>query len=77
MSSIQSPNLFLLVGFLQRLLGNRIRPVKGVRSSCDTSKTRRCYGNSSVKARPYSLSSDIFNMYIFSVKEQKQTDPKS
>ena len=76
MPSIQLPNLFLLVGFLKRLLGNRIRTVKGVRSRCDTSKTKRCFGNSNVKAWLYSLPSDIYNMYLFSVKKQKSTDPK-
>ena len=76
MSSIQSPNLLLVVDFLYWLLGNRIQLVKGVRSCCHTSKTKRCYGNSNVRARFYSLSSDIFNMYLFSVKEQKPTDPK-
>ena len=30
MSSIQSRNLFLFVGFLYRLLGNGIWPVRGV-----------------------------------------------
>ena len=47
-----------------------------VRSHCDTSKSKRCYGNSNLKARLYSLSSDIFNMYLFSVTEQKPTGPK-
>ena len=42
-----------------------------------TSYSKRCYGNSNVKARLYSLSSDIFNMYLFSVTEQEPTDPKS
>ena len=45
-------------------------------SRCDTSKSKRCYGKSNVKARLYSLSSDNFNMYPFSVTEQKPTDPK-
>ena len=35
MSSIQSPNLFLLVAFSCRLLSNRVWPVKRVRSNCD------------------------------------------
>ena len=47
-----------------------------VRSRCDASNSKRCYGNSNVKARLYSLSSDIFNMYLFSVIEQKPTEPK-
>ena len=47
-----------------------------VRLRCDTSKSKSCYGNSKVKARLYSLSSDIFNMYLFSVIKQKPTDPK-
>ena len=76
MSSIKSPNLFLLVGFLLRLLSNKIWPVKGVRLRCDTSRSKRCYGNSNVKARLYSLAPDIFNMYLFSVTKQKPTDPK-
>ena len=49
---------------------------QSARSRCDTSKSKRCYGNSNVKARLYSLSSDIFNMYLFSVTEHKPTDPK-
>ena len=48
----------------------------GVRSRCDTSKSKHCYGNSCVKARLYLLSSDIFNMYLLSDTEQKPTDPK-
>ena len=43
---------------------------------CDTSDTKRCFGNSNVYARLNSLSSDIFNMYLFSVTEQKPTEPK-
>ena len=76
MSSIQSPNMFLSVGFLKQLLGNRIWPVKGVRSLCDTFNSKHCYGNSNVNARLYSLSSDIFNIYLLSVTEQKPTEPK-
>ena len=41
----------------------------------DTSYSKRCYGNSNVKPRLYSLSSDIFNMCVFCVTEQKRTDP--
>ena len=56
MSSIQSPNLFLLVAFFCRLLGNRVWPVKGVRSRCNTLQSKRCHGNSNaVKVRLYSL----------------------
>ena len=49
---------------------------QGVRSRCGTSYSKRCYGNSNVKARLYSLSSDMLNMYLFSVTEQKPTGPK-
>ena len=66
----------MLLDVLYWLLGNIIRPVKGVRSRCETSKSKRCYGNSNVKARLYSLSFDIYNMYPISVTEQKPTDPK-
>ena len=41
-----------------------------------TSNSKRCYGNSNVKARLFSLSSDILNMYLFSFTEQKATEPK-
>ena len=71
MSSIQSPNLFLLVGFLCRLLGNRFWPVKGVRSRCNTLEFKRCYGNSNVKVRLYSLLFDIYCMHLFRVTEKK------
>ena len=30
-----------------------------MRSRCETSNSKRCYGNSNAKAMPYSLSSDI------------------
>ena len=49
---------------------------QGVRSCCGISNSKRCDGNSNVKAWLYSLSSDIFNMYLFLVAEQKPTDPK-
>ena len=45
-------------------------------SRCDIFKSKRCYGNSNVKARLYLLSFDIFKMYLFSDTEQKPTDPK-
>ena len=46
------------------------------RSRCDISYSKRYYGNSNVNTMLYSLSSDIFNMYLFSVTEQKPTEPK-
>ena len=64
MSSIQLPNLFLLVGVLYRLLGNRIWPVKGVRLRCNAVKSKNCYRNKNVKLRLYSLSFDIYRIYI-------------
>ena len=76
MSSIQSTNLFLLIGFWHRLLGNRVWPVKGVLSRCNTLKSKRCYGNNNLKVRLYSLSFDIYCMYLFSVTEKKLTDPE-
>ena len=60
MSSIQSHNLFLFVGFLYRLLGNGIWPVRGLRSHCSTIKSKRCYGNNNVKVKLYSLLLDIY-----------------
>ena len=63
MSSIQSPNLFLLVGFLYWLLSNRIWPVKGMRSRCNTFKSKRCYGNNNATVRLYSLSFDIRGVF--------------
>ena len=74
-SSIQSPNLFLLVGFLCRLLGNRVWPVRGVHSRCNTLESKRCYGNSNVKVRLYSLLFEICCMDLFSVIEKKQLTP--
>ena len=76
MSSIQSSNLFLFEGSLSRLLGNRTRPVKGVRSRCNALKSKRCHGNSNVKASLYSLSFDMYFMYLFSVAAQKLTYPE-
>ena len=76
MSSIQSHNLFLFVGFLYRLLGNGIWPVRGVRSCCSTIKSKRCYGNNNVKVKLYSLLLDIYCIYLFSVTEKKTTDPE-
>ena len=71
MSSIQSCNLFLFVGFLYRLLGNGIWPVRGVRSRCSTIKSKRCYGNIKLK-----LLLDIYCIYLFSVTEKKAIDPE-
>ena len=68
MSSIYSTNLFLFVGFFVTVAGQRnMTCKKGVRSRCDTSRSKRCCGNSNVKAWLYSLSFDIYNMNIFSV----------
>ena len=75
MSSIQSRNLFLFVGFLYRLLGNGIWPVRGVRLRCSTIKSKRCYGNNYVKVKLYSLLLDIYCIYLFSMTEKKPTDP--
>ena len=76
MSSIQSHNLFLFVGFSYRLLGNGIWPVRGVRSRCSTIKSKRSYGNNNVKVKLYSLLLDIYCIYLFSVTEKKPTDPE-
>ena len=76
MSYIQSTNLFLWVGFLYRLLGNRIWPVKGVRSHCNTFKLKRCYGNNNAKVKLYSVPFDIYRMYLFSITEKKPTHPE-
>ena len=76
MSSIQSPKSFWLVGFLYRLLGNRVWPVRGVRSRFNTLKFKRCYGNNNLKVRLKSLSFDNYCMYIFIVTEKKLTDPE-
>ena len=54
----------------------RVTLNRGGRNSRFDCNSKRCYGNSNVYARLYSLSSDIFNMYLFSVTEQKPTDPK-
>ena len=76
MSSIQSPNSFWLVGFLYRLLGNRVWPVRGVRSRFNTLKCKRCYGNNSLKVRLWSLSLDNYRMYIFGETEKILIDPE-
>ena len=76
MSSIQSPNLFLLVGFLFSLLGNIIWPVKRVRSRYNTYKSKCCHGHNNGTVRFYSLLFDIYRMYLFSVPEKKPTDPE-
>ena len=76
MSSIQSPNSFRSVGFLYRLLGNRVWPVRGVRSRFNTLKSKRCYGNNNLKVRLKSLPFDNYCMYISIVTEKKLTDPE-
>ena len=76
MSSIQLPNSFWSVSFLYRLLGNRVWPVRGVRSRVNTLKSKRCYGNNNFKVRLKSLSFDNYCMYIFIVTEKKLTDPE-
>ena len=76
MPSIQSPNSFWLVGFLYRLLGNRVWPVRGVRSRFNTIKSKRCYGNNNLKVRLKSLSFDNYCMYIFIGTENKLTGPE-
>ena len=53
-SSIETPNLFLLGGFLCRLLGNKVWHVRGVCSRCYTLQSKRCYGISNVKLKPVS-----------------------
>ena len=75
-SSIQSPHLFLLEGFLCRLLGNIVWSVRGVRSRCNTLESKHCYGNSNVKVRLYSLLLDIYCMYLSSMTEKKPSDPE-
>ena len=76
MSFIQSRNLFLFVGFLYRLLGNGIWPVRGMLSRCSTIKSKGCYGNNNVKVKLYSLLLDICCIYLFGVTEKKPTDPE-
>ena len=76
MSSIQSSKSFWLEGFLYRLLGNRVWPVRGVLSRFNTLKSKRCYGNNNLKVRLKSLSFDNYYMYIFIVTEKKLTDPE-
>ena len=76
MSSIQSRNLFLFVGFLYRLLGNGIWPVRGVRSRCSTIISKRCYGNNNVRVKRNSLLLDVYCIYLFSVTKKKPTDPE-
>ena len=76
MSYIQSPNSFWSVGFLYRLLGKRVWPVRGVRLRFNTLKSKRCYGNNNLKVRLKSLSFDNYCMYIFIVTKTKLTDPE-
>ena len=78
MSSIQSRNLFLFVGFKYRLQGNGIRSVRGVHSRCSTIKSKRCYGNNNVKVKVYSLLLYIYIycIYLFSVTEKKPNYPE-
>ena len=76
MSSFQSSNLFLLVGSVSRLLRNRTRPVKEVRSRCNTLKSKHCHGNNNIKVSLFSLPFDMYYMYLFSVAAQKLTYPE-
>ena len=57
----------MLVGFLCRLLGNRVCPVKGVRSRCNALEFKRCYGKSNVKVRMYTM---LFYIYLLHVTIQ-------
>ena len=43
--------------------------------SYNTSISKRCYGNNTVKVMLYLLSFDDYNIYIFSATEKKLTDP--
>ena len=60
---------FISVGklFISVARQPNMTPVKEVRSRYDTYRSKCYYGNSNVKARLYSLSFDIYNMYLFSV----------
>ena len=75
MSSIQSRNLFLFVGFLYRFLGNGIWLVRAVRSRCSTIISKRCYGNNNVRVKRNSLLLDIYCIYLFSVTKRNQLTP--
>ena len=75
-SSIQLHNLYLLVGFIYWLLGNRIWPVEQVRSYCNTSISKRCHGNDNVNVMLHLLSCDTYYMYLLSATEKKPTGPK-
>ena len=75
-SSIQKPNLYLLVGFIYWLLGNRTWPVERVRSRCITSIFKRCHGNDNVNVMLHLLSFDTYYVYLLSATEKKTTDPK-
>ena len=76
MSSIQWSNLYLLVGFIYWLLGNRAWPVEGVHSRCNTSISKRCHRNEHANVMLHSLSFDTYYMYLLSATEKKTTDPK-
>ena len=39
-------------------------------------KPKHCYGNTNIKGTLYSLSFDIYRMYLFSVAEKKPSDPE-
>ena len=77
MSSIQSTNLYKLVGSMNRILGNRVKHVKGVRPCCNAlTNLRVAIGNNYVKVRLYSMSFDNYCMALFSVTEKEITDPE-
>ena len=76
MSSIQKPNLYLLVGFIYWSLGNRTWPVERVRSRCNISISKRCRGNDKTNVMLHLLSFDTYNMYLLSAIEKKTIDPK-
>ena len=76
MSSIQKPNLYLLVGFIYWSLGNRTWAVERVRSRCNTSISKRCHGNDNANVMLDLLSFDTYYMYLLSATEKKTIDPK-
>ena len=43
-------------------------------SRCNTLESKRCYANSNVKERHYSLLFDSYCMYIFSMTEKKPAE---
>ena len=71
---MQSPNLFFFVG--RRFVPVARQATEYGLSRCKTLESNRCYGNSNVKVRLYSLLFDIYCMYLFSVPEKKPTDPE-